>query len=69
MPPWWTWTSAHSCIHAHVPLPNRPQEATRTLAASLGAELMLVPNACAIKPEQLLQLSTRAAENILAVAM
>ena len=45
------------------------QEATRTLAASLGAELVLVPNACAVKPEQLLQLSTRAAENVLAVAM
>ena len=34
-----------------------------------GAELILVPNACTIKPEQLAQLKTRAVENVLGVAM
>ena len=44
-------------------------EASRTLAAMRGAELMLTPNACTLKPQQLRQFRTRAAENVMGVAM
>jgi len=43
-------------------------EAARSVAVQ-GAELVLVPNACEVKPEQLAQLATRAAENVVAIAM
>ena len=43
-------------------------ESARTLALN-GAELILTPNACGLVDAQLRQFATRAAENILGVAM
>jgi N-carbamoylputrescine amidase len=44
-------------------------EGARTLASLKGVELLLTPNACDLKPSQLRQFQTRAAENLMAVAM